>query len=121
MGIHAFTRFNASNIGERSTCRSRTTGNLVRGSSATVPVPRESISVEHDWRGLPFTSMVHEPQTSSRQDDSQWTGVVVCPCLVTGCFRISIRHEITFRFGSQGSENSSQRDELVGESCRLIF
>ena len=41
--------------------------------------------------------------------------------MVTGCLRISIKHEITFMFGSQGSENSSQRDDPVGESCRLIL
>ena len=120
MGIHALTRFRASNIGVRSTWRSRTTGNLVSGSSVTGPSPSVSISAAHDCRGFPFTSMVHEPHTSSRHEASQWTGVVRSPCFVTGCLRISIRHEITFMLGCHGNENSSQRERLVGESCRLM-
>jgi hypothetical protein len=92
------------------------TGNLVSGSSVTTPSPIPSTSAVHDCRGLPFTSMVHEPHTSSRHDDSHVTGVVLTPCLVTGFLRISMRHEITFMLGCHGRENSSQREVLVGES-----
>src|SRR6185369_10433235 len=50
IGIHALTRFSASNIGERSTCRSRTTGNLLSGSSTIGPGASVSTSAVHDCR-----------------------------------------------------------------------
>src|SRR6267143_6608268 len=70
MGIHARTRFKASNIFCRSTERSRTRGNFFIGCSVTGCSSR-SIRAEQACRTLPLTFMVQEPQTSSRQARSE--------------------------------------------------
>ena len=70
----------------RSTQRSRTTGNLLIGSSEMVPSSwmMLAMSAEQLWRTRPLMTMVHEPQTSSRQPLSHATGVVEAPATVFG-------------------------------------
>src|SRR6185436_2392948 len=94
-------------------------GNLVIGSSL-IGWSRLSTRAEHDWRARPLMTIVQMPQTCSRQFMSQEGGVVFFPDLVTGFLRISIRHEMTLRFGRYGISNSSQCGEASGFSRRLI-
>ena len=54
----------------RSTIRSRTTGNVLIGSSR-IGCSSLSISAVHAWRGLPLITIEQAPHTSSRQFDSQ--------------------------------------------------
>ena len=86
MGTHALTVRNASNIFCRSTWRSRTSGNFVSGSS-TIGCVSWSIRAAQACRGTPLTSIVHAPQTSSMQLESQTTGFTFCPRALTGCSR----------------------------------
>ncbi len=74
MGTQALTFFSDSNIRCRSTIRSRTSGNLVIGSRVT-GCSSWSMSAVQAWRTLPFITMLQAPHTSSRQLQSQTTGV----------------------------------------------
>jgi hypothetical protein len=58
-----------------------------------------SISAAQAWRGTPLMTMEQAPQTSSRQLDSQTTGLTVLPALLTGLTWISMRQEMTFMLG----------------------
>ena len=98
IGTQAFTRFSDSNIEPRSTERSRTTGNLARGSSFT-GCASESINAVQAIRATPLTRMAHDPQTSSRQARSYTTGDVRRPSRVFGSLATSIRTEMTFSRG----------------------
>src|SRR6185436_18728792 len=100
------------NICDRSTMRSRTFGNFDIGSSL-IGCSRLSTSAEHDWRARPLMIIVQMPQTCSRQFMCQTGGVVFSPALFTGFFWISIKHEMTLRFGRYGISNCSQ---YCGES-----
>src|SRR5688500_14757885 len=94
---------------ERSTYRSRITGNLLIGSSVIGDRSGETFSTSalHAWRTLPLISIVHAPHTSSRHALSQ-TGVVVClPAAVTGWAATHWSTEITFMFARTGTANSS--------------
>src|SRR5207237_6612462 len=75
---------------------------------------------EQLWRTLPLMTMVHAPQTSSRQPLSQTGGVVCCPEVVTGLAAIAWRQEIMFMLGRQGTANSSQREAALGPSWRRM-
>src|SRR4051794_27589580 len=105
----------------RLTTRSRTSGNFVIGASVIGSPFGEilSMSAEHACRTLPFTSIVHDPQTSSRQLASHTTGATALPLASTGFFWISINALMTFICGCQSMSNSSQRLVLVlpGASC----
>src|SRR5207253_9018433 len=93
---HAVTRLRSSNNRERSTDRSRTTGNLVSGSSVIGLRSGDtfSISVEHACRVRPLINMVHAPHTSSKHPLSH-TGVVVgLPSVVVGWAAMYWRAEI---------------------------
>src|SRR5581483_4603984 len=68
-GTQALTRFRFSNSTLRSTARSRTTGNLLKGSMR-MGCSNLSTSAEHAICALPLMSMAHDPQTSSRQFES---------------------------------------------------
>ena len=94
IGIHACAFFSASNIFERSTHKSRITGNFDIGSTVTGP-SRSVGQREHACRTRPLITIVHEPQTSSRQLASNTTGATRLPCRVTGLRRISISIEMT--------------------------
>src|SRR5690606_6357181 len=107
MGIHALTRLSASNIRERSTIRSRTTGNVFIGESR-IGHSSLSTSAEQAWRGLPLMTIEQAPHTSSRQFDSQTTGFVRSPFALTGLRWISISALMTFMFGRYGMSNSSK-------------
>src|SRR6266481_6374654 len=89
IGTHACAFLSASNILDRSTHKSRITGNFDIGSIVTGP-PSPSASCEHPWRTRPLITIVHDPQTSSRQLASNTTGATRLPCRVTGLRRISI-------------------------------
>src|SRR5678816_4626370 len=117
IGIQPLIRIRSLNMRPRSTDRSRTTGNLLIGSSV-IGCVRRSTSAEQDCRTLPLTSIVQAPQTSSRQCASQATGVVFLPSAVTGFRWISMRQKITFMPGTWGRLNSSQRAGVPGASCR---
>src|SRR5215213_5286158 len=101
IGTHALARL-------RSTNRSRTSGNLVIGSSV-IGCSSLSTKAEHDCRVLPLISIVQAPHTSSRQPLSHTGGVVCRPSVVTGRAAIHCRHEMTFMFGRCGTANSSHR------------
>ena len=95
---------------ERSTTRSRTTGNFVIGSR-TMASPRgemRSIIALQDWRTRPSTSIVHEPQTSSRHTHSQTIGATFSPADVTGRRWTSMSAPMTFMCGRHGTRNSCQ-------------
>ena len=62
-------------------------------------------------------TIAQAPQTSSRQLQSQTTGLVVLPSLVTGFFCTSIKAETTFIPSDQGTMNSSVYGAESGESC----
>src|SRR3954470_17456209 len=82
IGTHALTRLRSSNSRERSTHRSRTSGNFVIGSSVIgppFPSVNLSISAEQLCRTFPLMIIVHAPQTSSKQPLSQTGGVVLVP------------------------------------------
>src|SRR6267143_7017038 len=119
MGIHARTRFKASNIFCRSTERSRTRGNFFIGCSV-MGCSSLSIRAEQACRTLPLTFMVQEPQTSSRQAWSQTGGGTRLPAVVTGLRWISIRTEMTFAFLVYGTANSSQCLGASGPSRRSM-
>ena len=68
-GTQALTAFRFSNSTERSTCRSRTSGNLDSGS-IRIGCSRLSTSAEQAMRALPLIRMAQEPQISSRQFES---------------------------------------------------
>src|SRR3954469_24370858 len=80
IGIHAFTFFNESNIRLLSTCKSRTTGNVLIGSKR-IGCSSWSTIAEQDWRGFPLITIEQAPQTSSKQFISQIIGVVFSPFL----------------------------------------
>ena len=69
MGTQAWTRFRFSKRTERSTWRSRTSGNLESGSTL-MGCSRLSTSEEQAMRALPLMRMAHDPQISSRQLES---------------------------------------------------
>ena len=71
---------------------------------------------EQDWRTLPLITMVHAPQTSSRQDESQTTGVVLRPSAVTGFAAICCRQEITLELGATSTLKLSQMAGLPGST-----
>ena len=56
------------------------------------------MSAEHACRTRPFTFIVHEPHTSSRQAWSHTGGGTGLPEVVTGLRWISISTEMTFAF-----------------------
>src|SRR5512144_106499 len=95
-------------------------GNFAIGSR-TMGCASVSMRALQAWRTLPLMSMVHEPQTSSRQFASQTGAVVFLPSTVTGCRCTSIKAEITFMFALYGIRNSSQRLGAVGPSCLLTL
>src|SRR5437867_2804254 len=72
-GTQAFTRFRFSKITLRSTVRSRTIGNLLKGST-WIGWSSLSTSAEQAMRAFPLMSMAQEPQTSSRQLESYAMG-----------------------------------------------
>jgi hypothetical protein len=74
---------------ERSTQRSRITGNFDIGSSVVMG-GRSWASALHPCRTRPFTSIVHAPHTSSRQFASNTIGIVRLPRRLIGLRRISI-------------------------------
>src|SRR5208282_4451288 len=93
IGIHACAFLSASNIFDRSTHKSRITGNFDIGSTVTGPSSL-SASCEQPCRTRPLITIVHEPQTSSRQLASNTTGATRLPWRVTGLRRISISIEM---------------------------
>src|SRR5215204_4209472 len=97
-------------------------GNLLIGSSVMAWPFSVSLSTraEQLWRTLPLMTMVHAPQTSSRQPLSQTGGVVCWPEVVTGLAAMAWRQEMMFMLGRQGTANSSQRDAAVGLSWRRM-
>ncbi len=105
MGTHAFSLMRLLNILLRSTKRSRTTGNFDIGSrvmTSSSPQSRWMLSTrpEHAWRTLPLMFIVHAPQISSRQLQSQATGVMFfLPEAFAGSAAISCRQEMIFIFG----------------------
>src|SRR5687767_15791704 len=102
MGTHALARFRSLNSRERSTHRSRITGNLLIGSSV-IGCSSLSTRAEQLCRVLPLISIVHAPQTSSRQALSHTGEVVGVPSAVTGWAAIHWRTEITFICGRWGT------------------
>src|SRR3989344_9498815 len=95
MVFQAFAFLSSSNILERSTIRSLTTGNFVIGS-IVIGWVRESTRAAQAWRTFPLINMVQAPQTSSKQLDSQTTGVTFSPFLFLGLRTTYIRQAITF-------------------------
>ena len=114
MGTHALSLTRFLNMRLRSTKRSRTTGNLDMGSSVmTSSWPHSlwmlSTSAEHAWRTVPLMIMVQAPQISSRQLQSQTTGVMLSlPEAFAGSAAISCSEEMMFMFGLYGIAYSSQ-------------
>src|SRR6266566_6292251 len=106
----------------RLTNRSRTSGNLLIGSRVIglAGAPSFSTRAEQLWRTLPLMTMVHAPQTSSRQPLSQTGGVVCWPEVVVGLAAMYWRQEMTFICGRLGTANSSQRGGAVGPSWRRM-
>src|SRR5947199_9481798 len=117
MGTQALTAFRFSKRTERSTLRSRTTGNLDNGASR-IGWSNLSTRAEQAMRALPLMSMAQLPQISSRQLESYVTGVVGLPSSVVGFSAISPRRLVMLRFGRYGMENFSVRPGLSGVSCR---
>ena len=85
MSIHALTFFRFSNMRLRLTCKSRTTGNFDIGSRE-MGCFRLSTSAVQACRTFPLMIIVHEPHTSSRQFESQVTGLTISPFRVVGFF-----------------------------------
>ena len=111
--IHALTFLRSLNSRDRSTARSLTSANL-RIGSRVIGWSSLSTSAEQAIRTLPLMFIVQLPQTSSRQFESQITGVVGWPWAFTGLRWISIRHEMTFAPLRQGTRNSSKRPSEPG-------
>ena len=107
MGIHACTRFRASNMRLRSTIRSRTTGNFASGSSVIGCVSLSTSDVQ-PIAGRPFTDIAHEPHTSSRQLISQAGAGTRVPSVVTGFVRTSMSAESTLCCGFHGMRKLCQ-------------
>ena len=96
IGIQAWAFLSDSNINERSTQRSRITGNFDIGSIVTLrSCDTRPASALHAWRTRPLITIEHAPQTSSRQLASKTTGEVRLPWRVIGLRRISISIEVT--------------------------
>src|SRR5450432_681644 len=119
-GTHAFTAFRFSKITLRSTAKSRTTGNLVSGSTR-IGCSSWSTRAEQAMRALLLMTMAHDPHTSSRQFASYVMGEVVTPAVVTGLVAISIRLEITFMPGFQRISKLSHCAGELGSAWRLIL
>lgn len=100
-----------------STARSRTTGKERMGSRR-IGSARLSTSALQAWRALPLITIEQLPHTSSRQLDSQNTGVVGRPSAVTGLRWICMRAKITFMLGRRSTANASQTDGADGFACR---
>src|SRR5436305_4513812 len=122
MGTQHLVFFRSPKSRLRFTNRSRRIGNLLIGSSVIAWPLSVSLSTraEQLWRTLPLMTMVHAPQTSSRQPLSHTGGVVCCPEVVTGLAAIAWRHEMMFMLGRYGTANSSQRDAALGPSWRRM-
>ena len=89
------------------------TGNFDMGSRVIVAPSRgaySSMRQEQDWRAVPLMTMVQAPQTSSRQPESQTTGVDRLPSAVTGSAAICFRTAMTLAPVSGTTANSSQRE-----------
>ena len=86
---------------DRSTTRSRTSGNLVIGSIVIGSPFGESTSTsaEHACRTRPLITIEHAPHTSSRHTASQQTGATSWPAVVVGYFCTCCRALMTFMFG----------------------
>src|SRR5450432_105054 len=104
IGTHALIFFRSLKSRLRSTHRSRTSGNLLIGSSVigSPGAPSLSTSAEQDCRTRPLISIVQAPQTSSKQPLSQTGEVVDTPVVVVGLAAMYCRQEMTFMFGRQG-------------------
>lgn len=88
-----------ANIRDRSTTRSRITGNLVIGRSSISPglaSSSRSIKAVQACRTRPLMIIVQAPQTSSRQLQSQATGATGLPSAVRPKAAIFCRALITF-------------------------
>jgi len=87
---------------ERSTTRSRITGNLLIGRSSISGRSSRSRSTRavHAWRTRPLITIVHAPHTSSRQLHSQATGATRRPSAVHERAAIFWSTLITFMSGS---------------------
>src|SRR5665213_3474987 len=101
MGTQALTFFRFSKSTERSTARSRTTGNFESGASVMGCVSL-STSAEQAIIALPLISIAQEPQISSRQLESYVMGVVSTPETVVGLSAISPRSEVMFKYRRTG-------------------
>src|ERR1039458_10194739 len=119
MGIQTLTAFKFSNKTDRSTCRSRTSGNLLSGSTR-IGCSRLSTSDEQAMRARPLMRIAQEPQISSRQFESYVIGVVLWPLAVTGLPAISIIAEMTFMPGRHSISKPSQTAGASGLAWRLI-
>lgn len=99
MRIQARTCRKPRSMRERSTSRSRTTGNLGKGSR-TMGLPgwaasNGSTSAEQAGRGRPSISMAQAPHTSSMQLCSHTGGSTRIPSDVTGASRNAIKSDRT--------------------------
>src|SRR5260370_41806842 len=93
MGTQALPFLRFSKRTERSTARSRTTGNFERGArvmgwSLFGPVSL-STRAEQAIVALPLVSMAQGPQISSRQVEAEVIGVVGLPVAATGWSAVS--------------------------------
>src|SRR5260370_12061340 len=79
------------------------------------------MSAEHACRAFPFTFMVQEPHTSSRQAASQAGGLVFRRSAVTGLRWIWINTEMTVAWGRRSTWNSSQRAGWLRSIRTTIF
>src|ERR1035441_2222265 len=119
MGTQALTAFKFSNKTDRSTCRSRTSGNLLSGSTR-MGCSRLSTRAEQAMRALPLMRIAQEPQISSRQFESYVIGVVLWPPGVTGLAVTFIIGEMTFMPGRHSISKLSQMAGASGLPWRLI-
>ena len=71
---HTVSSFSSCIMTDRSTRRSSTTGNFLRGSRVTVSPGREDRGVSQARRAAPLITMAQAPQRFCRQLCSQATG-----------------------------------------------
>ena len=76
---HSFVRFSASKITERSTTRSFTSGNLLKGSRVTTLPLQSRRKTEQARRGRPLIRMAQAPHLRIMQPHSHAMGETTVP------------------------------------------
>ena len=119
--IQTSARLRASNIYDRSTHRSRTTGNFDSGSRMTGAGGKSSRFALQASNGLPLMSIAHAPQLPSAHPHSHAIGVTGFPSAFRGSISIRFRRSATDTSSHGPNRKVSRYGFLSGASCRLTL